>query len=177
MRKLLGLSILALAACAPGTEDAERAPAADSRERIPVEPDSGTGAGAPPIPETATRTAAPNTFARTMPQGLRGDWHKDDLGRAPTKEDCDPRLRGTIDWDRLITVRDNGYSYFETGGRIMEVHNRTDTMIDATFDTTYADDPTSERRDFILQPDGTMAINNDDGDGILDVTQYRRCPR
>ena len=124
---------------------------------------------------TGDRPSSEN-FAQTMPARLRGDWHKDDLGRAPTAKDCDPRLRGTIDWDRLITVGDGGYSYFETGGRILEVHNRTDTMIDATFDTTYADTPTSERRDFALQPDGTMAVNKDDGDGVMDVTQYIRCP-
>ena len=111
-----------------------------------------------------------------MPKRLRGVWHKDDLDRAPTKKDCDPSLRGTIDWDRLITVRKDGYGYFETGGRIMTVHRVSDTMIDATFDTTYADTPTSARKDFALQQDGTMAVNHDDGDGQLDVTQYRRCP-
>ncbi|MBX7513519.1 hypothetical protein K3179_03050 [Qipengyuania sp. GH38] len=111
-----------------------------------------------------------------MPQEMRGIWHKDILGRAPNAEECDPRLRGTIDWDRLITVRDSGYVYFEMSGRIMEVHDRTDTMIDATFDTTYADTPTSERRDFALQGDGTLAINLDDGDGTMQVVQYRRCP-
>ncbi|WP_100260473.1 hypothetical protein [Qipengyuania seohaensis] len=127
-------------------------------------------------PETPPSEPEPATFAMTMPQEMRGIWHKDILGRAPDTEECDPRLRGTIDWDRLITVRDSGYVYFEMSGRIMEVHNRTDTMIDATFDTTYADTPTSERRDFALQNDGTLAINLDDGDGAMQVVQYRRCP-
>lgn len=137
--------------------------------------ESETSETAPPAQQDA-QDAAERDFAQTMPEALRGDWHKADLGRAPTAEDCDPRLRGTIDWDRLITVRDGGYSYFETGGRIMEVHNRTDTMIDATFDTTYADTPTSERRDFALQDDGSMAINLDDGDGTMNVVEYLPCP-
>ena len=137
--------------------------------------ESGSAETAAPVEQDAQDTAEKD-FARTMPESLRGDWHKDDLGRAPTAEDCDPRLRGTIDWDRLITVREGGYSYFETGGRIMEVHNRTDTMIDATFDTTYADTPTSERRDFALQDDGSMAINLDDGDGTMNVVEYLPCP-
>ena len=139
---------------------------------IPVEPDGGIGDGAPPIPSPASS----QSLAKTMPVQLRGDWHKDDLGHAPTAQDCDPRLRGTIDWDRLITVNEGGYSYFETGGRIMEVHARTDTMIDATFDTTYADTPTSARQDFALQNDGTMAVNEDDGDGQMTVKEYIRCP-
>ena len=161
---------LMLAGCSQSSEPSPST-ATPSPTARPVEPDSGNGSGAPPLPE------ASQNFAETMPVRLRGDWHKDDLDRAPTIEDCDPRLRGTIDWDRLITVDENGYSYFETGGRIMEVHNRTDTMIDATFDTTYADTPTQARLDFALQSNGTMAVNEDDGDGRMSVKQYIRCPK
>ena len=154
--------------------------ACGSAEEEPAEPVSNPSEAAEtqsaPSPQTAEADPEPASFARTMPQEMRGIWHKDILGRAPDAEECDPRLRGTVDWDRLITVRDTGYVYFEMSGRIMEVHNRTDTMIDATFDTTYADTPTSERRDFALQSDGTLAINLDDGDGTMQVVQYRRCP-
>ena len=166
----IGAAFLSVSACSPATDseidpaDASETPFADGR--------ADAGMAEPPV---ATPTAQA-TLAKTMPVKLRGDWHKDDLGRAPTPKDCDPRLRGTIDWDRLITVDEGGYSYFEMGGRITTVHRRTDTMIDATFDTTYADTPTSERRDFALQPDGTMAVNRDDGDGVMEVTQYRPCP-
>jgi len=166
------IACVALAACSQSSEPSP-ATVTPSPTAIPVEPDSGNGSGAPPIPGT---TVARQTI-RTMPARLRGDWHKDDLGRAPTAEDCDRRLRGSIDWDRLITVDENGFSYFETGGRIMEVHNRTEAMIDATFDTTYADTPTQARMDFALQNDGTMAVNDDDGDGRMSVKQYIRCPK
>ncbi|EDL49383.1 hypothetical protein [Erythrobacter sp. SD-21] len=164
--RLAALSLpFLLAACdRAGDEAAERLP-----DQAPLE--ESTPAPTPPLSETRN---AP--LAKTMPSAMHGDWHKDDLGRTPTPQDCDPRLRGNIDWDRLITVRDEGYSYFETGGRIMEVHARTDRMIDATFDTTYADTPTSERRDFALQPGGTLVVNADKGNGGMDVTRYIRCP-
>ncbi|MDG6077898.1 hypothetical protein E3U23_01625 [Erythrobacter litoralis] len=161
---------LALAACSQSAETPPDTPT-PSPTMMPVEPDGGNGSGAPPL------EAASQSTVKTMPSRLRGDWHKDDLGRAPGAEDCDPRLRGTIDWDRLITVDENGYSYFETGGRIMEVHNRTDTLIDATFDTTYADTPTQARLDFALQSNDTMAVNEDDGDGQMSTKQYIRCPK
>ncbi len=138
---------------------------------MPVEPDGGIGDGAgPPDPLQDAE------FEESMPQALRGSWRKDDLGRAPETADCDIYRPANQSRDRVVTVREGGYSHFETGGRIMEVHNRTDEMIDATFDTTYADTPTSARKDFALQPDGTMAVNNDDGDGRMDVSTYRRCP-
>lgn len=161
---LFALPIL-VAACSPAPADPEEERPAQAKT------ESGTVPEAGPSPATPDRA-----LATTMPADLRGDWHKDDLGRAPTDDDCDTRLRGTVDWDRLMNVRDDGYGYFETGGRIMTVHNRTNSMIDATFDTTYADTPTSERRDFALQDDGTLAVNADDGDGVMKVTQYRRCP-
>ena len=162
---------VALAACSQSAETPNNAPT-PSPTMMPVEPNGGNGSGAPPIPDASSA----GQFERTMPVRLRGDWHSGDRGRAPTSVDCDPRLRGTIHWDRIITVNEGGYSYFETGGRIMEGHNRTGTFIDATFDTTYADEPTQARKDFALQNDGTMAVNDDDGDGRLSVRTYIRCP-
>ena len=166
-RIALLVATLALVACNRAADDADA-----------VQPGPSPSAQRSQAP-VAQPTAEParQDFARTMPSGMRGDWHKDDLGRALQAQDCDPRLRGTIDWDRLITVTDTGYSYFETGGRITTVHDRSDTLIDATFDTTYADDPTSERRDFTLRPDGTMQVNAPAGDGRMATTRYIRCPR
>ena len=161
---LLAMPFLLVACDRAGDGAAERLPDQAPLEEVTPEP----------TPWASEAANAP--LARTMPSEMRGVWHKDDLGRAPTAQDCDPSLRGTIDWDRLMTVRGEGYSYFETGGRIMEVHARTDRMIDATFDTTYADTPTSERRDFALQPGGMLAVNADNGDGGKETTRYIRCP-
>lgn len=161
---LLVASGLALAACGNPT----------AKSDDPLNDGDPAGTPVPAAPESAQVPGA--DLAQTMPRSLRGDWHRNDLGRAPDAADCDERLRGTIDWDRLITVRETGYSYFETGGRIVDVHARTDSMIDATFDTTYADTPTSERRNFALQPDGTLAVSHETGEGTTDVAEYRRCP-
>lgn len=147
-------------------------PATKSDDPIVQDPaDDVPGASTPAQAETTQAT-----LASTMPEAMFGQWHIDDLGRAPTAEDCDPMKDGMRDYDRLITVRDEGYSYFETGGRITEVHARTDSMIDATFDTTYADTPTSERRDFALQQGGTLAVNRETEEGVMKAFQYRRCP-
>ncbi|MGB3797977.1 MAG: hypothetical protein WA957_16960, partial [Alteraurantiacibacter sp.] len=167
---LATLAGLALAACSAEQEPAKGAPEASST-MMPVEPDGGIGDGAgPPDPLPAAQ------LEQTMPQTLRGSWRKDDLGRAPDSDDCDIYRPVNQSWERVITVREGGYSHFETGGRIMEVHNRTTTMIDATFDTTYADTPTSARKDFALQADGTLAVNDDNGDGRMEVSTYLRCP-
>lgn len=162
---LFGLPLL-LMACGDAAEQGA----------VPVQDQSLSDEASTPEPSPTPSQSDGQSFAKSMPAEMLGDWHKDDLGHAPTAEDCDPRLRGTIDWDRLMTVREGGYSYFETGGRIIEVHGRTDTTIDATFDTTYADDPTSERRDFALLPGGTLVVNADGGNGVRDIIRYRRCP-
>ncbi len=165
----------ALAACSPSSDEPTPEDASTQESSpMPVEPDGGIGDGAGP--PDASGEGDESGQAGTMPSAMIGDWHINALDRAPTAQDCDDRLRGTVEYDRLITVRDGGYSYFETGGRIETVHRRTDSMIDATFDTTYADTPTSERRDFALQDNGTLAINIDDGDGTPEVTEYVRCP-
>lgn len=172
IRPALPIMLLASAACSDAIVDpAEPAP---SETSLPVASDGGTGGGTAPPSEAAERPTT--AISPTMPAAIRGQWREDDLGRAPTLEDCDQTSSSNRNFGKVLTVRADGYSLFEDGGRIIEVHNRTDTMIDATFDTTYADTPTSARRDFALQPGGSLAVNDDNGDGSLAVTQYRRCP-
>lgn len=167
-RILYAAPLLILAACS-------QAPEADPvgvETVIPVESDGGIGDGAPPLDDAAQQAGS---LAANMPQAMRGQWREDDLGRAPTAEDCNQTSQSNRNFGKVLTVRANGYDLFESGGRIVTVNQRTDIMIDATFDTTYADTPTSARQDFALQTDGTLAVNDDDGDGILSVTQYRPC--
>ncbi|ABC64092.1 hypothetical protein [Erythrobacter litoralis] len=163
------LLALAIAGCA-GEQSGEPEDTSPDAA-MPVEPDGGIGDGATPLNE-----ATPAGFERSIPQAVRGQWREDDLGRAPTAEDCDQTSATRQNFGKVLRVRADGFSLFEQGGRLIEVHNRTDTMIDATFDTTYADTPTQARLDLALQADGTLAINRDDGDGRLSVTQYRKCP-
>ena len=115
------------------------------------------------------------TFPKTMPEALYGDWREDDLKRAPTVEDCNQTAISNNNFGKVMTIRADGYSLFEDGGRIIEVHNRTGETIDATFDTTYADTPTKARRNFVMQQDGSLVVT--DLDGASPTVEYRPCPK
>lgn len=175
MRVVLTLSMIALVAssCSPtGEQDPA---AADTTPKVaetatPAEP-SGEANRAVPASTATERTASTST----MPEAVRGQWRANDLGRDPTREDCNQTSQSSSNFGKVLTVDAGGYSLFEDGGRIIDVHRRTDKMIDATFDTTYADTPTRARKDFALQPNGSLAVNNDDGNGRPAVTEYLRC--
>lgn len=127
----------------------------------------------PTLPETATVSMA---SAGTMPEAVRGQWRENDLGRDPTREDCDQTSQSNNNFGKVLTINARGYSLFEDGGRIIEIYSRTDDSIDATFDTTYADTPTQARRSFALQSQGRLAVKDVQGDGRLDASEYLRCP-
>lgn len=110
-----------------------------------------------------------------MPEALRGQWRKNDLGRDPTPEDCDQTSQSNTNFGKVLTVTARGYSLFEDGGRIIDVHRRSDRTILATFDTTYADTPTRARRSFALGPQGALTVRDDPDTGRSDVTEYLRC--
>ncbi|MXO47436.1 hypothetical protein GRI69_04095 [Erythrobacter vulgaris] len=169
LRSALPTALLALAAC---SQD----PQAPVDSEVAAE---GTADDADvQAQETSLADAAeegPTAQVNTMPAAMLGRWHEDALGRAPTAADCDPESDATRDYDRLITVRETGYGYFETGGRIMEVHDRNDRMIDATFDTTYADTPTQARKDFSFQANGSLVVQDDSGEES-ETIRYQRCP-
>ena len=127
------------------------------------------------VPSPAATSTERTAFASTMPEAVRGQWRENDLGRDPTREDCNQTSQSNSNFGKVLTVDAGGYSVFEDGGRIIDVHNRTDDMIDATFDTTYADTPTRARKDFALQSNGSLAVNNDDEDGRAKSIEYLRC--
>ena len=120
------------------------------------------------------RGRASRAWSRTHP-ALHGVWRQADLGGALTAEDCNQTSASNKNFGKVITVRPDGYTLFEDGGRIIEVHNRTDETIDATFDTTYADTPTKARRNFVMQPDGTLVVT--DLGGTSPTVEYRPCPK
>ena len=167
---ILATAMLALAAC---SQDAQ-APVDSEVAPVNAQDDEQLSGGENSLADATNEGTTAQ--AQTIPESLRGQWREDDLGRAPTAEDCRQTSQTNRNFGKVLTVRADGYSLFESGGRIIEVHNRTDSMIDATFDTNYADTSTTARKDLALQPGGTLAVNNDDGDGIMDVVQYRRCP-
>lgn len=130
------------------------------------------------------RLAAPPTSAaserailtRSMPEAVRGQWRENDLARAPLTEDCNQTSQSNKNFGKVLSINADGYTLFEDGGQIIDVHSRTDTMIDATFDTTYADTPTRARRNFTLQPSGSLVVHDDEEDWRHQVTEYVRCP-
>lgn len=178
MRVALSLSMIALlvGGCSP-TDEQDRA----TSDTAPMGTGASTTVGsdgemrraAPtPAPISSEPTASPGT----MPEVVRGQWRESDLGRDPTREDCDQTSQSNSNFGKVLTVNAGGYSLFEDGGRIIDVHSRTDNSIDATFDTTYADTPTRARRSLALQPTGALAVNDNYGDGRSDLTEYLRCP-
>lgn len=178
MRVPLSLSIIALmlSGC---SQIGEQEPAVAETSKLvadaarPVDP-TGEANSAGYAPTSASTEL--ETSGITMPQAIGGRWREDDLGRDPNGQDCDQTSQSQRNFGKVLSINARGYSAFEDGGRIIEVHNRTDNMIDATFDTTYADKPTSARKDFALQSNGSLAVSNDDGDGRLDMREYLRCP-
>ena len=162
-----------LAACSQPSDPPEAPGAPASSDPIPVEPDGGMGDGAPPLPEPTPDAA---NAPRTMPERLRRSWREDDLGRAPTPADCDQTARTNRNFGRVLTIREDGYSLFEQGGRIIEVDRRSETMIAGTFDTTYADMPTTARTAITFRNDGSLLFVTDEGGDDRIVRRYLPCP-
>ena len=78
---------------------------------------------------------------------------------------------------KILHIRDTSFSYFETGGRLIEVHERSDTSIRATYDTTYADEHTEADYVFDMKENGkTLIVSQYSKHAEPDPLRYRRCP-
>ncbi|MDQ3077234.1 MAG: hypothetical protein M3Q83_00150 [Pseudomonadota bacterium] len=185
MRRHLASSIaFLLAACAPDGDTAAKGPAAANG---PYLNGLSVANSAPPVapgvtlePARSNQTRVPTTpatdLALSMPRNLRGAWRADDLERAPTDEDCNQTSSSNRNFGKVLTIRQDGYSLFEEGGRLITVHALSDDMIEATFDTTYADTPTRARLAFKILPGGRLSVTDKDASGRTAATAYRRCP-
>ena len=174
---------LALAACSisenePADDTADAGTAAGEtppESPIPVEPDGGIGdgAGPPDAPSTSEEPEEPSAFTKTFPAAIRGKWRATD-GAAVTESQCDGYQQENI--GKVLTVREDGYSFFETGGKFISVSDRAPGHIRAVFDTTYADEPTRDELEFSVDPVAkTLTVRNFDT-GERSTTTYRRCP-
>ncbi|MEN3973213.1 hypothetical protein WJS89_11085 [Sphingomicrobium sp. XHP0235] len=109
----------------------------------------------------------------TMPLAMRGTYAEAAVGDPdPSGQACDPAYA----FDKVITIREDGYSLFETGGRIVEVDTQSRNSIFATFDTTYADTPTSARERFAVSDEGRTLRRSIVGGANDGTIRYRRCP-
>ena len=183
---MLAAAAFAITACSVSegepTDDAAvaTAPAGPVQEGpIPVEPDGGTGAGAPSLEEmiVAQETGGEDTptgLAKSFPTALRGTWRSVEDGEV-TAARCDNTVPANM--GKVLTIRADGYSYFEQGGRFVRVTARDAGMIRAEFDTTYADTPTRDELEFRVDPVArALTVENFDA-GERGTTIYRRCPR
>lgn len=175
---ILSAAVLTLGACSePAADDTGDDPAAVGESPMPVEPDGGIGdgAGPPDDVEPAQQDAEePSAFAQTFPTAIRGKW-RETSGPAPTAAQCDGYDAENM--GKVLTIREDSFSYFETGGRFISVSDRAPGHIRAVFDTTYADEPTRDELEFRVNPVAkTLTVRNFDA-GEQETVTYRRCPR
>ena len=121
----------------------------------------------------ATRDSPP--LSLTMPAGIQGKWRrKTEASVTPAQcvDSASPNM------GLILTIRPDGFSRFEDGGRLIRVHERDSRRIRATFDTTYADTPTQGEFVFEAQDNGQTLIERQYGDGAQPgILRYRRCPQ
>jgi len=183
MRILAVLSVAALSVTACSAPDAGGEgtttggdPATDTAPTstpMPVEPDGGIGDGAGP-PMGADEDEEPSALAQSFPTAIRGTWRATG-GAAVTRAQCDGYLPDNM--GKVLTIREDSYSYFEQGGRLISVSQREPGLIRAVFDTTYADTPTRDELEFRVDPvEKALTVRNFDT-GERATTMYRRCPR
>ena len=181
----LAIALLATSACSsPSNEQEVDTSTADAplqgqdaaQTPIPVEPDGGIGDGAGPpddLPTDGDAQQEPSAFAATFPTAIRGKWRETD-GAAVTKAQCDGYQQENM--GKVLTIREDRYSFFETGGKFITVSDRAPGHIRALFDTTYADEPTRDELEFRVDPVAkTLTVRNFDT-GERATSTYRRCP-
>ncbi len=123
---------------------------------------------------SACTTVSTTTLDPTMPDTMRGVWRQSAAGTV-TAADCNSFTVQNI--QRILTVRADGFTIFETGGRLLSVAERGTTRLRGTFDTTYADAP--QRNDYLFESsaDGQILtmrlIGENPGTAAI---HYRRCP-
>ena len=171
-------ALLALAACSQdnGTDagaGASQELAADSADTDRVADPAPSPAPAVDAAPEADAVEEPGAFARTMPVALIGIWRETD-GPAPTAAQCDNYTQANM--GKVLTIREDGYSYFETGGRLLTVSDRTPGMIRADFDTTYADEQTRDEMTFRVDPVARTLTSTHHGGNAQTTRTYKRCP-
>ena len=125
-----------------------------------------------PSSVVVTRDSPP--LSLTMPAGIRGKWRRSTEASVIPAECVDS---ASANMGLILTIRSDGFSRFEDGGRLIRVHERDSGQIRATFDTTYADTPTQGEFLFKTQDNGQTLIERQYGYGAQPgILRYRRCP-
>ena len=193
MRYIIFVVIAAFAAtaCTDSKTDRSEITAAGTGQRgseepaeVTVEPATSnpmSGAKATGLassPATSSITAVTRdspSLSLTMPAEIHGKWRRS-TEASVTRAQCVDSA--SVNMGLILTIRPDGFSRFEDGGRLIRVHERDSKRIRATFDTTYADTPTQGEFVFEAQDNGQTLIERQFGDGAEPgILRYRRCPQ
>jgi hypothetical protein len=158
-------------AAAPRPEaNAVGATTAAAPTTVAIDPNAPTTSA----PAAVTPSEAPGAPpALAIPEPIRGVWRESEAASV-SLDDCRQTEGFEQNFDKVLTIDADRFSYFESGGRLIEVNEQDESRIDATFDTTYADTPTEARVTLDAQDDGAVLIvRSDDRPGPL---RYVRCP-
>ena len=184
MRHLLPL--LATAALFPpacsavgeGSEANRVVPTSSANERPAVEREASAPANAA-VPANPTARPAGVQRDRTasapkpasFPVALRGEWRETD-GPVPTTAQCDRSDYGNA--GRILSVEAERFGYFEQGGRLLQVKERSAGRLRAVFDTSYAE-PDRDELVFVVDPVARTLTVTDMARGPASRT-FKRCP-
>ncbi len=145
--------------------------------QIPVEPDGGNGSGAVP--------PADATMEKSIPLAVRGKWREiiAPVAGASGRDVQNVTAAQCVNSDsknmgKILNIRADGFSFFEQGGRLLTVQERSASRIRATYDTTYADTPTRGDYVFDVQDGGKTLVMREYGDNARPgPIFYKKCPR
>ena len=185
---LLSSVALSVAACSAPDSDKSAAPGSNApgpsveTGQIPISIEPGRTIGgaarpyAAPWPGLFPDDDLPerqNALPRSFPAAIRGKWRETEDVAANSAQ-CDGYLPDNI--GKVLTIRDDGYTFFEPGGRLISVSEREPGRIRAVFNTKFGDDPRRGELEFSIDPASrTLTVRNFDTDDRSTRT-YRRCP-
>ncbi|MGB3723002.1 MAG: hypothetical protein WA979_09315 [Pacificimonas sp.] len=134
----------------------------------------GEATGETPIAPAETETESSD--GALIPGSVQGTWREVALdAENVASAECEPSK--TANFGKIWTIRADGFTRFETGGRLIEVHERDASRMDATYDTTYADTPTTDRYIFDAKDDGrTLILRETGADARPGPIRMLRCP-
>lgn len=190
--KLVLIAALLATSCTDPAPDRSESTTEDNGPRETADRAQGTISSAPledapPRGEPGDSTSSPSmatdpavtrgapSLSLTIPTALQGKWRRS-TETSVTSAQCVETANGNM--GLVLTIRPDGFSRFEEGGRLIRVHERESDRLRATFDTTYADTPTQGEFVFETQDNGQTLIERQYGDGAQPgILRYRRCPQ
>lgn len=114
-----------------------------------------------------------NARRRSIPVAIRGKWRETEDTPASSTQ-CDGFLPDNM--GKVLTIRDDSYTFFEPGGRLVSVSEREPGRIRALFNTKFGGDPGQDELEFSIDPESeTLTVHNFDTDEHF-MRTYRRCP-